>query len=96
MLLKCKLHSLMFVDSAAGIVGNVGDVGGLFNVQQHACASQGAICSDNYTCCHTEIEAAAQDFYLIKSQYTDTGPTSPGTSLLHQAPSRVSSWITNV
>ena len=27
--------------------------------------------------CHTEIEVADQTFDLIKSQYTDTGPTSP-------------------
>ena len=39
--------------------------------------SQGRICSDNFTCCHTEIEVADQMFYLTQSQYTDTGPTSP-------------------
>ena len=39
--------------------------------------SQGRICSDNSTCCHTEIEVADQTFYLNQSQYTDTGPTSP-------------------
>ena len=32
---------------------------------------------DNFTCCHTEIEAADQTFYLTQSQYTDTGQTSP-------------------
>ena len=62
--------------------------GGLFVVawllgclmsQQHAGVSQGRICSDNFTCCHTEIEVADQTFYLIQSQYTDTGPTSPST-----------------
>ena len=45
--------------------------------QQHTSVSQGRICSDNFTCCHTEIEAADQTFYLTQSQYTDTGPTSP-------------------
>ena len=45
--------------------------------QQHASVSQGRICSDNFTRCHTEIEAADQTFYLTQSQYTDTGPTSP-------------------
>ena len=45
--------------------------------QQHASVSQGRICYDNLTYCHTEIEAADQSFYLIQSQYTDTGPTSP-------------------
>ena len=38
---------------------------------------QGRICTDNFTCCHTEIEVADQTFYLTQSQYTDTGPTSP-------------------
>ena len=32
--------------------------------QQHASVSQGRICSDNFTCCHTEIEVADQKFYL--------------------------------
>ena len=39
--------------------------------------SQRRICSDNCTCCHTEIEVADPTFYLTQSQYTDTGPTSP-------------------
>ena len=50
---------------------------GCLTSQQHASVSQGRICSDNFTCCHTEIEVADQTFYLIQSQYTDTGPTSP-------------------
>ena len=45
--------------------------------QQQASVSQGRICTDNFTCCHTEIEVADQTFYLTQSQYTDTGPTSP-------------------
>ena len=45
--------------------------------QQHASVSLGPICSDKFTCCHTETEAADQTFYLTQSQYTDTGPTSP-------------------
>ena len=45
--------------------------------QQQASVSQGRICSDNFTCCHTEIQAADPTFYLTQSQYTDTGPTSP-------------------
>ena len=50
---------------------------GCLTSQQHASASQGRICSDNATCCHTEIEAADPTFCLTQSQYTDTGPTSP-------------------
>ena len=45
--------------------------------QQHASVSQGRICTDNFTCCRTEIEVADRAFYLAHSQYTDTGPTSP-------------------
>ena len=47
--------------------------------QQHASASQGRICSDNFTCCHTDIEVANQTFHLIQSQYPYTGSTSPST-----------------
>ena len=47
--------------------------------QQHACVSQGRICSDNFTCCHTKIQVADQTFYPTQSQYTDTGLTSPST-----------------
>ena len=50
---------------------------GCLTSQQQASVSQGRICSDNFTCCHTEIEVADQTFYLAQSQYTDTGPTSP-------------------
>ena len=50
---------------------------GCLTSQQHASVSQGRICSDKFTCCHTEIEAADQTFYLTQSHYTDTGPTSP-------------------
>ena len=43
---------------------------------QHASVSQGRICTDNFTCCHTEIKAVDQAFHLTQSQYTDTGPTT--------------------
>ena len=52
---------------------------GCLTSQQHASVSQGRVCSDNCTCCHTEIEVADQTFHLTQSQYTDTGPTSPST-----------------
>ena len=45
--------------------------------KQHASVSQGRICSDKFTCCHTEIEVADPTFHLTQSQYTDTVPTSP-------------------
>ena len=45
--------------------------------QQRASVFQGRICSDNFTCRHTEIEVADETFYLAQSQNTETGPTSP-------------------
>ena len=55
---------------------------GCLSSQQHPSVSQGRICSDNFTCCHTEIEVADQTFYLTQSQYTDTGPTSYSADLI--------------
>ena len=49
---------------------------GCLTSQQHAIVSQGRICSDYCTCCHTEIEAADQTFHLTQSQYADTGQGS--------------------
>ena len=51
---------------------------GCLTSQQHASVSQGRICSDNLTCCHTEIEVADQTFHLTRSQHTDTDPITPG------------------
>ena len=50
---------------------------GCLTSQQQASVSQGGICSDNCTCCHTEIEFQTKTFHLTQSQHTDTGPTSP-------------------
>ena len=50
---------------------------GCLTSQQQGSVSQGWICSDNFTCCHTKIEVTDQTLYLTQSQYTDTGPTSP-------------------
>ena len=47
--------------------------------QQQASVSQGWICLDNFTCCHTEIEVADKNFHLTQSQYTDTRLTSSST-----------------
>ena len=56
---------------------------------------QGRICSDNFTCCHTEIQVADQTFYLIQSQYTDTRPTSPNTDLITPDAWQGSHWSAN-
>ena len=66
-------------------------VGCLMSLQQ-ASVSQGRICSDNFTCCHTEIEVADQTFHLTQSQYTDTGPTGPSTDPITPAAWQVSHW----
>ena len=68
---------------------------GCLTSQQHASVSQGGIFSDNFTCCHTEIEAAEQTFYLTQSQYTDTGPTSPSANPITPGAWQGSHWSAN-
>ena len=68
---------------------------GCLTSQQHASVSQGLICSDNFTCCHTEIEVADQTFYLTQSQYTDTGPTSPSADPITPGAWQGSHWSAN-
>ena len=72
-----KDFSLAISISDGCLVVFVGLLVGCLMSQQQASVSQGRICSDNCMCCHTEVEAADQTFYLTQSQYTDTGPTSP-------------------
>ena len=57
--------------------------------------SQGRICTDNFTCCHTEIEVADQTFHLTQSQYTDTGPTSPSSDPITPRAWQGSHWSAN-
>ena len=64
--------------------------------QQHACVSQGRISTDNFTCCHTEIEVADPTFYLTQSQYTDTGLTSPSAYPIMPGVWQGSLWSANV
>ena len=68
---------------------------GCLSSQQHASVSQGRICTDNFTCCHTEIEAADQTFHLTQSQYTDTGPTSPSADTITPGAWQGSHWSAN-
>ena len=63
--------------------------------QQQASVSQGWICSDNYTCCHTEIEVADPTLHLTQSQYTDTEPTSPSTDPVMPGAWQGSHWSAN-
>ena len=69
---------------------------GCLTSQQQASVSQGRICSDNFTCCQTEIEVADQTFHLTQSQYTDTGPTSPSADPIVPGAWQGSHWSANV
>ena len=69
---------------------------GYLTPQQHASVSQGRICTDKCTCCHTEIEVADQTFHLTQSQYTDTGPTSPSADPIMPGAWQGSHWSANV
>ena len=64
--------------------------------QQPVSVSQGRICSDNCTYCHTEIEIADPTFHLNQSQYTDTRPTSPSTDPIMPGAWQGSHWSANV
>ena len=68
---------------------------GCLTSQQQASVSQGRICSDNLTCCHTEIQVADPTFYLTQSQYTDTGPTSPSADPITPGAWQGSHWSDN-
>ena len=68
---------------------------GCLTSQQHASVSPGRICSNNFTCCHTEIEVADPTFYLTQSQYTDTGPTSPSADPITLGAWQGSHWSAN-
>ena len=63
--------------------------------QQQASVSQGRICLDNLTCCHTEIQVADQTFNLTQSQYTDTGPTSPSADPITPGAWQGNHWSAN-
>ena len=69
---------------------------GCLTSQQHASVSQGWICSDNLTCCHTEIEFADHTFHLTQSQYTGTGPTSPSADPITPGAWQGSHWSANI
>ena len=68
---------------------------GCLTSQQQASVSEGRICSDKFTCCHTEIEVADPTFYLTQSQYTDTGPTSPSADPITPGAWQGSHWNAN-
>ena len=63
--------------------------------RQHASVSQRRICSDKFTCCHTETEVADQTFYLTHSQYTDIGPTGSSADPISPGAWQGSHWNAN-
>ena len=77
------------------LTGGVCLLVGCLTSQQQASVSQGRICLDNFTCCHTEIEVVDQTFYLTQSQYTDTGPTSPSGDPITPGAWQGSHWSAN-
>ena len=68
---------------------------GCLTSQKQASVSQGRTCSDNFTCCHAEIEVADQTFYLTQSQYTDAGSTSPSVDPITPGAWQGSHWSAN-
>ena len=82
-------------DVSSFVTVNVCWLVGCLTSQQQASVSQGRICSDNFVCCHTEIEVADPTFYLPQSQYTDTGPTSPSADPITPGAWQSSHWSAN-
>ena len=76
-------------------IGEVCWLVGCLTSQQHARVSQGQICSDEFTCSHTEIEVADQTFFLTLSQYTDSGPTSLSADPIMPGTWQGSHWSAN-
>ena len=65
---------------------------GCLKSQVHARVSQGRICTDNFTCCHTEVQVADPTFYFTQSQQTDTRLTSPSTDPITPGAWQGSHW----
>ena len=61
----------------SSVVDGTHDTASSVMLEYHARVSQGRICSEKCTYCHTETQFADYTFYLVQSQWTDTGPTSP-------------------
>ena len=78
-------HCTRFYDRVGWLIG-------CLMPKHHVSVSQGRICLDNCTCCHTEIKVEDQISSLIQSQYTDTGPTSPSTDPITPSAWQGSHW----
>ena len=93
--LSSALDPLTFTTGPLCVTECVCLLAGCLTSQQHASVCQGRVCTDNFTCCHTEIEAADQTFYLTQSQCTDTGPTCPSTYPITPGAWQGSHWSAN-
>ena len=93
--IRCARHNSRY--STEGTMSNItfGYLLACLTSQQHASVSQGRIRSDNFTCCHTEIEVADPTFQLTQSQYIDNGPTSPSADPITPAAWQGSHWSAN-
>ena len=91
----CLLYIKSLHNTAIGCWEIVCLLVGCLTSQQQASVSQGRICSDNFTCCHTEIEVADPTFYLTQSLYADTGPTSPSADPITPGAWQGSHWSAN-
>ena len=91
----CALHVTRPLAESPFFPGLMLFLVGCLTSQQHASVSQGRICSDNFTFCHTEIEVADQTLHITQSQYTDTGPTSPSTDHITPGARQGSHWSAN-
>ena len=104
--LQCERFGVQICVASSQWSGSIGILGAILQdvcwlvacltSQQHASVSQGRICTDNFTCCHTETEVADQTVYLTQSQYTDTVPTSPSADLIMPGAWQGSHWSANL
>ena len=78
-----KKRRITQIKKTRGSLGRGGGGGGLFvcllvgwllNVLATYKLSQGRICLDNFTCCHTEVGVADQTFHLSHSILTPGQP----------------------
>ena len=80
-------HTLQDLSSAMTprLVAGVGLLVGCLTSQQHASVSQGRICSDKFTCCHTEIEVGDKLSASPSRSILTPGRPVPALTLYHQA-----------
>ena len=95
MMMVMMMMMMMMMMIIIVIYGAVCLLVGFLMSEQHISVFQRRICSDKFTCCHTEIEVVDQTFYLTQSQYTDTGPTSLSADAITPGTWQGSHWSAN-